>query len=69
MYHSSVVGMLTNRSDSAVGAQSSTTTSKRPSWWYWRMYIIALSSSMPGRIASSSASTAPIPDVRSTAVT
>ncbi len=27
MYHSSVVGMLTNRMDSAVGAQSSTITS------------------------------------------
>ena len=27
MYHASVVGMLMKRSDSAVGAQSSTTTS------------------------------------------
>ena len=69
MYQSSVVGILMNRSDSAVGAASSTMTSYRCSRRYWLMYIMALSSSMPGRIASSSASTPLIPVVRNTELT
>jgi hypothetical protein len=66
MYQSSVVGMLMKRMDSAVSAASSTITSYRCSRRYWFTYIMALSSSMPGRMASSSASTPLIPVVRST---
>lgn len=52
------------RSDSAVGAQSRMMTSKSPDLRYWLTYIMALSSSIPGKIAISCASTPERPVVR-----